>query len=98
MGIETEGKQMNFSTPITTIDAAKTFIESLHAADMMFHFEDSPETIISGATGDMLFTGEEAEQVTERVAELYALDWSVVGEECPIGYALTIMEPGWRDA
>jgi len=83
---------MNFSTPINTIEEAKTFIENLHAADMMFHFEDSPENIISGATGGDLFTAEECPMVRARVGELYELDWSVAGHECPIGYALEVMD------
>ncbi len=91
---------MNFSTPIATIADAKAFIEALHAAGLMFHFEDSPESIGNTVNGEWVrsFTDEQAEELTERVAELYDLDWSVVGEECPIGYALTIMEPGWKDA
>ena len=83
---------MNFSTPITTIEEAKAFIENLNAADMLFHFEDSPETIISGKTGVELFTAEECPMVRVRVGELYDLDWSVSGHECPIGYALEVMD------
>lgn len=82
---------MNYSTPITTITEAKAFIEALEASGAMFHFEDSPETIINGNTGADLFTPKEAKQVRARVAELYSFDWSTEGEECPIGYALTIM-------
>lgn len=92
------GNQMNFSTPIDTIEAAKAFIEELHATDLMFHFEDSPENIINIGTGERTFTDSQASQLRLRVAELYSFDWSVAGEECPIGYALTIMEPGWKAA
>ena len=83
---------INFTAPITTIDEAKAFIESLHADGMMFHFEDSPSEIISGTTGAELFTPEQCEQVSARVAELYSMDWSTVGHECPIGYALEVMD------
>lgn len=83
---------INFVTPLTTVEAGKAWIESLHAADMMFHFEDSPETIISGATGGDLFTPEQCPLVRKRVAELYSMDWSTVGHECPIGYALEVMD------
>ena len=88
----------DFTTPLTTIDQAKAWIEALVAADMLFHFEDSPETIGNMVSGEWvdLFTKTEAKQVRKRVAELYAMDWSVVGEECPIGYALTITEPDWK--
>lgn len=82
---------MDFATSITTIAQGKAFIEALHAAEMMFHFEDSPENIISGATGGPLFTEAESKMVRQRVDELYALDWAAIGHECPIGYALEVM-------
>lgn len=81
----------NFTTPLATIDAAKAWISTLHDAEMMFHFEDSPETIIKGRTDEPLFTKREAKHVRQRIAELYSLDWSTVGHECPIGYALEVM-------
>lgn len=80
----------DFATSLATIDEAKVFIKALVAAGMLFHFEDSPETIISGTTGKALFTRAEAKLVRQRVAELYAMDWPTVGHECPIGYALEI--------
>lgn len=81
---------VDLKTPLKTIDEAKAWIASLVAADMMFHFEDDPETIINGKKGTMLFTDEEAGHVRDRVEELYSFDWSTVGHECPIGYALEI--------
>lgn len=84
----------DFKTPIKTLDEAKAWIECLHAADKSFHFEDSPHGIgrrDEGGRWVYLFSHEEAEDVRQRVAELYALDWSPAGEECPIGYALTVM-------
>lgn len=82
---------VDLKTPLTTVDAAKAWIESLVAADMMFHFEDDPETIVNGTKGTMLFTDDEAGDVRDRVEELYSMDWSTVGHECPIGYALEVM-------
>jgi hypothetical protein len=82
----------NLSAALRTIEDGKAFIEALHGADMMFHFEDSPETIIKGRSDEPLFTRTEAKQVRDRVAELYAMDWATVGHECPIGYALEVME------
>jgi hypothetical protein len=76
---------------ITNLDEGKAFIQALHDADMMFHFEDSPSEIVKGLYGGPLFTPPEARLVAKRVAELYAMDWKPAGEECPIGYALTIM-------
>jgi hypothetical protein len=54
----------------------------------MFHFEDSPETILKAGSYARLFDDLEAAIVRDRIAELYALDW---GSSCPIGYALSIM-------
>jgi hypothetical protein len=90
---EKQMQTVDFTTPITTLDQAKAWIAALYAADMMFHFEDSPDSIVKGATGEALFTADEAGAVSERVAELYALDWALAGHECPIGYALEVMEP-----
>ncbi len=88
---------VDFKAPITTLDQGKAWIEALEAADMMFHFEDSPDDITRGNTGLPLFDEEEAKDVRKRVEELYALDWSLVGEECPIGYALTFRDPDWKN-
>lgn len=86
---------VDFVTPITGLADAKAWIEALESADMMFHFEDSPEEIINGKTGADLFTPEQCPLVRQRVAELYALDWSEAGHECPIGYALEVMGHVW---
>lgn len=85
---------VNITAPLTTIDEAKAFIENLHADGKMFHFEDSPDQIGNRVNGEWvdLWTPEECEQVSERVAELYSMDWSTVGHECPIGYALEVMD------
>lgn len=64
------------------------FIRSLQEADMMFHFEDSPETIINGLTGRRLFTDDQVPLVNARMEEVYSFDWA--DYECPIGYALSI--------
>lgn len=78
-----------YTTEITNIDEAKAFIQALHEGGMMFHFEDSPETIGNMVDGQWvrLFTDEEADDMAERVEELYALEWPEHG--CPIGFALT---------
>jgi hypothetical protein len=82
----------DFSAALRTVTDGKAFIEALHASDMLFHFEDNPENIIKGRNGEPLFTRIESKQVRQRVAELYAMDWATVGHECPIGYALEVME------
>ena len=79
---------IDLTTPLTTRGAAMLFIRALQEEDKMFHFEDDPDTIINGRTGCMLFTEEEAEQVTARLNEIYSFDWA--DYDCPIGYALSI--------
>lgn len=81
--------------PIVDLDAAKAFCDDLIAHDLVFHFEDSPDTIIKGAGGERLFSDAEAEVIAVRVAELYKQNW---GEhECPIGYVLDVTDgTGWR--
>lgn len=79
---------------ITDIESAQQWIRDLHSLDLLFHFEDSPETIVSTKTDARTFSDAEAQQIKQRIDELYALAW---GEhECPIGYALDLTEPGWR--
>lgn len=82
------------SCEITTVEEAKAFIAGLVALDMMFHFEDSPKTIISTVTGGRLFTDEEAVLVRQRLEEVYGFDFG--DEDCPIGYSLDLTNPGWR--
>lgn len=80
---------MNYATRIRTIDQAKDFIAELNASGKMFHFEDSPESIISGSTGEALFSLSDCKKIRARVRELYSFRW---GEfDCPIGYALYVM-------
>jgi hypothetical protein len=84
----------DFTTELHSIEAGKAFIEALHHANMMFHFEDSPETIgnmVDGVWVD-LFTPTESRLIRKRIAELYSMDWAMVGHECPIGYALEVMD------
>ena len=85
---------MDFTRPITNLDEGKAFVEELHRTDNMFHFEDSPDSVChQDSLGRQVwsFTPEECSHLTLRVAELYDLDWKPTGEECPIGYALTVM-------
>jgi hypothetical protein len=83
--------------PLTTLDEGCAFIKELIACDLLFHFEDDPSDIIKGMIGGLLFNRSEANAVRQRVRELYSFDWSKVGEDCPIGYALTVEEPEWKD-
>lgn len=86
--------------PIANLDQAKAWIEELAKSGLCFHFEDAPETVGNMRSGQWvdLFTKDEAATLRARVRELYALDWSkeVDGEgqplECPIGYALVMLD------
>lgn len=55
---------------ITTREAAEDFIRALHADGRLFHFDDSPETIVNLNTGSHIFTHAECESVRARVGEM----------------------------
>jgi len=76
-----------YKTPLTTLAAAKGFIQAMVTAGSVFHFEDDPHDIES-------FTSEEADDLTQRVAELYSFSWGT-RFKCPIGYALHCMRSSW---
>jgi len=86
------------ATPILSIEQAKAFIRFLYKHDLMFHFEDSIETIVQGAGEGTARTFADAEvaPLSARVAELYSFPWGA--HECPIGYALDYERggPQWR--
>jgi hypothetical protein len=72
--------------PLASKVDAERWIEALHDAGLSFHFDDSPETITRGGSGESLFTDDEAEAIRQRVRELYAFEWGA--HDCPIGYAI----------
>jgi hypothetical protein len=71
--------------PIRNVYQAMKYIQFLIKTDQMFHFEDSPESIVSIATGEPSFPEFLWEDISNRVRDMYALDWSIMGTECPIG-------------
>jgi len=83
--------------PITDLASGKAWIDALHAADAVFHFEDSPDDITRGglSTHERLFADEDVALISERVDALYALEWGPkpgMGKHyCPIGYSLTLL-------
>lgn len=81
-----------FTKPITCISDALKFIRHLIVTDKMFHFEDSPESILHIATGKPFFDKSQCGYLDQRVGEMYALDWSKFGTECPIG-GYFLLEP-----
>ena len=74
-------------TPIKTRAHAERFIETLHATDHLFHFDDDTRDLID-INGESLFDTLQAELAHLRRCELYAFDWGRY--ECPIGYALHV--------
>jgi hypothetical protein len=77
--------------PITDLASAQGWIKALQAADLSFHFEDSPETIINLRSEDAdprIFADADCPLIRERVASLYAQDWGLY--DCPIGYLLAV--------
>lgn len=83
--------------PVSSLDDAKAWIQELQDKGLMFHFDDSPDTIGNFDNGHIngnwvpLFSPKDARIVSARVGELYneSFDWSPHG--CPIGYALHVM-------
>jgi hypothetical protein len=73
--------------PITDLPSAKAWLDALCAADLSFHLEDSPETVINVRTDERVFRDEDCALLRERVSTLYGFeDWGVFN--CPIGYLL----------
>jgi hypothetical protein len=78
--------------PVTSEDEAKAWITELHAQGLMFHFDDSPETVgtfVGGQWRD-LFTPEQCVIIRARLDEVYHFEFE--GYDCPIGYALHVMD------
>lgn len=73
-----------FTTPITSVEEGKSFLDALVAEGKMFHLEDDFRDIPSGQGN--LFTEEECASLDMRIPELYALEWAEY--DCPIGYVL----------
>lgn len=61
-----------YDKPITSAEEARAFIVALHAEGRLFHFDDAPEDIINGETDEPLFSKAEADDMEERVGELFA--------------------------
>lgn len=59
--------------PLRTKEEAEAFIRALHAANLLFHFDDSPDDIVETRTGARTFTDDEVPHVRARVNELFAL-------------------------
>lgn len=58
--------------PIASADAARAYLRALVDADLAYHAEESASEIISGRTGEALFTPEECVQADARMAEVHS--------------------------
>lgn len=76
-----------YTTPIKTEADAEGFFFQLHQLGRLFHPEDDPSTVISGASGGYLFTQEQAEHLRARLDEVY----EVMDDPCD--YCLTLTHP-----
>ena len=63
------------ANPITTHTEAVAFVRGLYTADLLFHFDDSPETIGNLNSGERTFSEEECPLVRQRVEELFGFDF-----------------------
>jgi len=81
-----------FTQPITCISDALKFIRHLIVTDQMYHFEDDPANIIHKGTDKPFFDESQCWYLLKRVDEMYDLDWSKFGTECPLG-GYFLLEP-----
>lgn len=80
----------SLTSPIETLDDGKRWIGALAVAGLLFHFEDSPESIVTGLDGKPLFDPDDVPLINRQIAALYRLQWGAFG--CPIGFALTCID------
>lgn len=59
---------------ITNTVEAEAFIRALHADGKLFHFDDSPYSIVNIGTGVATFTEDECVALGDRVAEMFNLE------------------------
>lgn len=74
------------SAEVTDLASAKAYIEGLVAAGLSYHFDDAPEEVINGRTGESIFTEDEWPVLRDRVAKLRTFNY---GEhDCLFGYLI----------
>lgn len=64
-----------YNTPLTTAVQAKAFIRMLDSIGSLFHFDDSPESVINVVTGERLFDDLKAPLVAKRVEEMFGFSF-----------------------
>jgi len=72
-----------FEKPITSLNDAHVFFDNLAVDRVLFHPEDSPESIVDGF-GLALFTPQECVALKQRISEVYLFDSD------PCEYCLTL--------
>jgi len=75
-----------FHTAIDSLEGAHAFLEALRDDGLLFHPEDSPDTIVDHF-GLRLFTDEEAALAKQRISEVYRFD------QDPCAYCLALARP-----
>lgn len=72
-----------FTNPINSLEEAHAFFDKLNRDGLLFHPEDSPESIVD-IYGIHLFTPDECTLLEQRIAEVYLFDAD------PCTYCLTL--------
>jgi len=75
----------------TTKREAMEYIDKLFQADLGFHFDEPPETIVH-PDGEPVFTEEEVAQLSEDIPALFSL----MAEEEIFDYCLSLTVLEWR--
>ena len=81
-----------FNEKINNLDDAKLFIEVLVTNELSFHFDDDAHDIVDLNDGKPTFSFEDANSINDRLDEMFGLDWSSEGCECPIGYEIRCLK------
>lgn len=62
-----------FRVPVTSLQQAHKFFDSLFEAGLLFHPDDSPESVVDGF-GLRLFSDMEVDVLEQRIAEISQFD------------------------
>jgi hypothetical protein len=82
----------NLNRTITTQDEAEDFLNELFENGEDFHPEDDARNIIRFATGERLFTDEEADKLNDLMSSMYDKDFDADADFDPCGYLLDLQE------
>lgn len=85
---------MNYKTPIQSTIDAQNFIVALHKAGKLFHFDDSPETIVDHDRAP-IFAESEISNIKARVNELFTyladpFEWAIALVNFPEFFDLSL--------